>query len=117
MKAKIGNLDVIDSQILLIPDGRDAWVKFTVLDWDVKLNIILEHDSERPDESWTDILPKNDHAKVILKNWIGNGMSFKAPLPFGETNGRSVNLLAFGSKVGNLTKVDLLVLLEAENEW
>lgn len=114
MKAKIGDLEVIHTQVLLIPDGLESWVEFKVLNWDVKLNIIMSKDSENPYESGFTIEPEDDYARIIFRNWDGDGMSFREPAQFGNTEDRNVSLMAFGHKVGNTLKIDLQVLLEGK---
>ncbi|MGR3969445.1 DUF6864 domain-containing function [Shewanella sp. 1180_01] len=113
MKAKIGNLEVILTQTLIIQDDLDSWVEFKVLNWDVKLNLVFHKKYDNPSESSFDIEPQEDYAKLIFNNWDGEGMSFREPASFGITEDRKVYLMAFGQRVGNAIKLDLQILLEA----
>ena len=112
MSIKIGDLDVIHSQVLLIPEGDDAWVEFKVLNWEVKLHFVFIEDNKNANESSYKLVGKDDHALFELKNWKNPlGMSFSEPIEFGTTEGRSVYIMLLGYTVGNLRKLDLQILL------
>jgi len=113
MKAKIGDLEVIHSQILLIPKGSDAWVEFRAMNWDVKLHFILIDDEENINESSYRLVGQDDHALFELKNWKSPlGISFSEPMEFGSTEGKSVSAMVIGYSVGNLIKLETQFYLE-----
>lgn len=117
MTARIGKFNIIHSQLLLIPDGADAWVEFRAKNWDVKLKFLLVEDKENPNESTFDLTAEEDHGVITLKNWSHSlGMSFKEPVDFGSTDGEKVYFMAFGHKVGNVTKLELQFYMECQNE-
>ena len=117
MKARIGRFEVIHSQLLLVPEGAEAWVEFMALDWEVKLKIILDTDDESPDESRFNISGEDDYGVIKLINWDGElGMSFREPVDFGSTNGKKVYFMASGHKIGNIIKLDFQFYMECQDE-
>lgn len=117
MKARIGNLEILHSQMFLIPEGKEAWVEFKALSWDVKLKFVLEKDEENPDKGSFNIAGNNDHGVITLKNWSSSlGMSLQEPIDFGLTEGKKVYFMAFGHKVGSVTKLDVQFYMECGNE-
>jgi len=115
MKAKIGNLEVIHSQVLLIPEGSDAWVEFRVASWDVKLHFVIVVDDDNPNESSYKLDGQEDHALIKLKNWNSPlGMAFSELVEFGTISegNRPAYIMAFGHAVGNIMKLDFQIYLE-----
>jgi len=120
VEARTGRLKIIETQSLLILEESSSIIKFSVGDWKVELRLEFETKIERKgdssikDDSSIRVIPKDDHAVIKFINWDGMAMSTPKPVVFGETDDIDVSLLCFGQKIGNLTKLDIQIVMEVE---
>jgi len=117
MSSKVGNLEIVHSQLLIIPEGQDAWVEFRVADWDVKLHLVFVDDDDKPNETAYRMTGNDDHALFELRNWKSPlGMAFSEPVEIGSTENVVVSMMAIGHSFNGTMKVDLQFYREDHHE-
>jgi len=107
MKITIGKYNVVETQTLIIPNKEESWIRLKVLDWDIKIKIIIKENSSNKSHqySW---YGEEDYGVIELVNWNQNMGSFSEPINFGTAdNGKDVYIMIFNQKVQDVNKLDI----------
>ena len=115
MKITVGARELINTAVLQVPDGEDAWVEFQAGTWIVRLNVKFIDDKEDSTKNFS-LKGNDDHAVLTFKNW-NNGLpgAIQKPLQFGETDNRKIVFLFSGYAVAGFKRVDISFFWESEN--
>lgn len=118
MKVTLGNLKLLHSQSVIVPEDEDLWLEFRVYDWDMKLKVKFVNDKEDSDRpSSADLQGMDDYALLTLKNMNNSlGSALSRPLELGTSNNRPIYALLANHAIGNMMKFEIQVYVENTNE-
>ncbi|WP_217542882.1 DUF6864 domain-containing function [Vibrio metschnikovii] len=118
---KIGNLQVVVSELLLVPEHETVEIEYDDEQGnDFKLFLRFEEDPDLKKENGTlkssfRVEPHGECALMVLTNWKSMGTSFKEPVQFAELDsGRSLHILVHVAHSGSLYRANIQLMLGGE---
>jgi len=108
LKVSIGGRKRIANFSLAIPKDEDAWIEFNSGDWELKFNLLINHESDLEGVTRVSCEGAQDHAKLVFKNLpTVSPMAFSSPLEVAFELGSTIVLLAHGQMVDNVALLNL----------
>jgi hypothetical protein len=113
MSARVGKLEVVHTQTLILPEGEEALVGFQVGGWQAKLKVRFEARGEDPSKQAIEVEAEDDHALVKLVNWKNPlGTATTTPVQFATLNtGDLVYFMVAHWLIGGVNLLELQFLL------
>lgn len=117
MKGHVGNLEVVDSANLLVPNGETVAVSFAV--WGITVNARIEFevtdDKEKRSELRVHANSNDDGVLITFSNWDNSlGIATKAPVEIARLNENQVlYLMAANYCIGDTNKLDINFLVSS----
>lgn len=115
MQITIGGREQIKSVSISVPPKEDAWIEFSVEDWNIRIHVVFEDDQENSNNGFT-LAGKEDHAILTIKNWNNVLPSaITQPFEFGEVKGKKIFFLFSGYAIAGFKKIDFSFFWEVPN--
>lgn len=115
MEARVGNNKVIHTQTLILKEGQEGWISFTVKGWEVNFKILFQNDFTNlgtgPSISVDDA---KNHAIIRFTNWYyPTGTTTLDPVQVATIDDKNnLKLMATHWVISTVNRVDIQFLLE-----